>query len=203
MTSDHNLNDIHVWDIYNSRGIEDANEREHDQPDYNLHVPDSFEIDNIRWANNSLKLYTSMTEETKRKDHILCVYDLMETQADVKKHKYPDESIRASKQKKNRNVAKPEKKVSIPMGINYLCLDDKDENRIFGTSDNEKFIMDIRDPNNYNIFTDKQKSNDPLNLIKNKGDSTDLMVEYNQNNNVIFVDRLAKEIYIYDIRKVS
>lgn len=202
VTSDHNLNDIHVWDIYNQRDLHNANERDQDEADYNLHVPDTFEIDNFRWSNNSFKLYAAMTEETKRKEHILCVYDLEETQKDITLNKYFDESIRMTKPKKNRGFAKPKDCLPIPMGINYLALDDKDHNRIYGTSDSEKFVMDIRDPFNYNIFSDKTRD-DPLNLLKNKNTTSDLMVEYNQNNNVIFVDRLQKEIYIYDVRKVS
>lgn len=202
VTSNHDINEIFLWDMYNKRNMEDVDERESDDPDYTLLAPDSFEIDNIRWANKSLKLYTTMTEEVKRKEHLLCIYDLKDTQVSSGHEAKEGEPSRMSKHKKAKSLSKPEQTIKIPININYLCLDDRDENRIFGTSDNDKFILDIRNPYDFLYFTNGRRRDDPLNLFRQKNDvSTDLMVEYNQNNHAIFVDRAEKEIYIYDIRK--
>lgn len=197
-TSNGDLKDIFLWDLYN-RGapgpIEDQNSH---TPDMILSAPKDYEVENMRWTSSAYQLYTTVREANGAESYALCIYDLPEGQGAYTNYNgNGEESQRTSKVKKSvRGQQVATQNIKLPLNISYLCLNENDKNIIYGTNDTRKFYIDLREANKYHLFKD-ESGDTPLT------GKEDAMVEYNQNNYITFANRLQKSILIYDIRQVS
>lgn len=197
-TSNGDLKDIFLWDIYgrDSPGLLDDTVAH--APDMSLNVPKNYEVENMRWANTDYKLYATMKNENVDDDCILTIYDVPEGNHTTQKlNSQSDDVTRASKIKKNNKIQfNPSHTQKLPINISYFGLNDSNKNIIYGSNATKKFSIDIRDPKSITYFIDDAKDNKPE-------DKEDSMVEYNQNNYITFANCLQKTIEIYDIRQVS
>ena len=197
-TSNGDLKEIFLWDIYNRCSLGPIEDQSAHSPDMILNVPKDYEVENMRWTGSAYQLYTTMKEASGQEDYILCVYDVPDGQYGSNNIGAPtDETGRVSKVKKNvKSQFSPVQTVNLPLNISYLCLNENNKNIIYGTNDTKKFSIDLRTPKTISLFQDE--SNDQV--LSGKEDA---MVEYNPNNYITFANRLQKSILIYDVRQVS
>lgn len=197
-TSDGDLKEIYLWDIYNRESCQNIDPINPDTPDAILLAPKNYEIENMRWNNNSYLLLASMKDENNENNNILSFYDISTPKLRICKpeSKQLNNTSKLLKQKKV-NISKnyPSKSVKLPINISYFTTDDGNDNIIYATSSSTKFSFDIRNPKTYSTLNYSED-------INSKDSNGDIMVEYNQNNYLLFADRFTKNITISDIRKV-
>lgn len=87
----------------------------------------------------------------------------------------------------------PVQKLKTGINIGYFCFSDQNDNFLIASGENTQFILDLRDPRNYKYFGKNQ--------IRDKNNVPEVLVEYNQNQNIIFMNRATKSVEVYDIRK--
>lgn len=197
-TSNGDLREIYIWDVYNRGVIEQIDNKSPDTPDLNLQLPKNYEIENMRWSNVGYQLYVSMKDEEDGEDCMLGVYEVPSSDSTAQEPITPDleDGSRLLKPKKrSKNSNSLAFSVKLPLNISYFCMDDKNANILYASSNGKRLIMDLRDPRSYLSL------NYPETSQSHFADS-DIMVEYNQNNYLLFVDRLNKNIVISDIRQV-
>ena len=162
-------------------------DRPEDVPDYFLHVYDDFEFENLRWSKNDYKIFASIYN-SKDKQALFCKYDL-----DLIQKKDAKKNNSNSDKKSEEFGYYPQEKIKLPFNLHYFVMNHYNESILLGTSENKKFLMDLRCPKNLKYFGNQRE----MEKIKNN----EIIVEYNQENNIIFVNRHQKNIEIFDIRK--
>lgn len=178
-TSNGDLENIFIWNLNKKREIKNLLKKEEDVPDYFLNGYKGFEFENIRWSRNNFTISSTLYDQKKNKS-LFCKYDL--------NFILNQENLQDGE--KNNDIY-PNEKIEMPFNINYFVINDLDENQVIGTSQNKKFLMDLRQPKQIKYF----ENNSNLNQ------KSEIIVEYNQENSVIFVNRFENNIEIYDVRK--
>lgn len=197
-TSNGDLEEIFLWNIYNRGQPASLENPSADTPDTVLSAGGNYEIENMRWSNIGYQLYVTMKNGKNKDDYLLSIYDIPDgiNNTGANMHSAEDNG-RVSKIKKTaKNPNSAVQKISLPLNISYFCLNDSNKNIIYGTNNTKKFTIDIRTPKSVSYFLDENKDAPVI-------DNEDSMVEYNQNNYITFANRLQKTIHIYDVRQVN
>ena len=193
--------------MYNPREVRSFDSRDFDEPDFVCKFG-AGEIDNMRWKNDGLKLYVSVSD-FKSENHQLNVFDLKATQKGYNADElftiedYHNESIGTRILKSH---FKPVRVVDLDFNLNYFCLNEKSDDIIYGTSQHKQFSIDLRDPKKTNYFKTQSidSKNGSVGLSNNEDHEEheeDIMVEFNQDNYLIFINGKMRKISIFDIRK--
>ena len=208
-TSNGDLNWIFIWDIYNTRNKNSIDFNDDNPPDFYLESDEGFELENIRWKNKEDCLY-SISYNEKTNIQYLFKYDFKdldnlslksERTNKSNKSKKSNKSSKSTKMRKSSQINKsniigrclePVKKMQTGKRIGYFCFSDINENILIATGEESKFITDLRDPKNFNLFG-------KVNNLKKKN-YEEILVEYNQDQHIVFLNRFSNNIEIFDIR---
>ena len=195
-TTNGDLQEIYLWDIYNRPVSEDFDFRNPNEPDMTFLTPKNYEIENMRWRDTNYEILASMKNEDDDKDNILSIYTVPSTETSINKftEQMADDGSRLLKPKKSTKNNYPTKSIKLPINISYFCTNNENENIIYATSGSTKFSLDTRNPKNYSVFDHSDSK---------ENSHSDVMVEYSQNNYLLFADRLKKSITVSDIRQVN
>ena len=207
-TANERLDRVYLWDLYNSRTI---NRKAKDKPhrlDWDLSIPKGYQIDNMRWADYENTLFVTMEDESKQGSYKICLYELTSVMEEISEKeangRNPIKEDNRKKEPRGGCNFKPNITYNLEIPISYFCMKNDGKYVIFGTGSQNKYIIDLRVEKYTGYFSSLKPSGETQDTDSSKVfPKEQIMVEYNQDNQVVFGYRDQKKIEIYDLRQVG